>query len=105
MGETYMRIAVDFDDTLFDKAKGTLIKGAAATLQFYRAQGHHITVFTNRPDYDYSTVSALLVAGGIPFDRLICGKPSYDIFIDDRARRFTTWEEDYLNNLPRGGGV
>jgi len=90
------RIAVDFDGVIFDKAKGTLMPGCVRALRKMAEGKNEITVFTNRPDYDYSTVKAILDANYIPYDRIICGKPSYDLFIDDRVARFEGWDKDYL---------
>lgn len=58
-------------------------------------KGYEITIFTARQDTEYSTLKALLDYVGIKFDRLICGKPSYDLLIDDNAVRFEGWDKDY----------
>lgn len=91
-----MRISVDFDGVIFDKREGTVIDGAAAALRSMKIEGHEITVFTNRPDYDYSSVKAILDGKNIPYHRIICGKPSYDLFIDDSAVKFTGWGKEYV---------
>lgn len=91
-----MRIAVDFDQTIFDKRKGRPIEGAAQRLSEYMDAGHEVTIFTTRPDYDYSSVVCILDAHCIPYDRVICGKPGYDLLIDDKAERFVGWQHDYL---------
>lgn len=92
-----MRICIDFDGVVFDKAKGILIEGAKGALSEYYKEGHEVTVFTNRPDYEYTSVKSILDSNHVPYDRLICGKPSYDVFIDDRNERFTGWDKKYIN--------
>lgn len=91
-----MRVAIDFDGVIFDKSKGCDIPGAVRAIRTIYDQGHEVTVFTNRPDYDYSSVKGLLESYGVPYHRLICGKPSYDVFIDDRSMRFEGWDKEYL---------
>lgn len=56
------------------------------------SEDNEITIFTNRPDYQYPDVEAMLLAWEINYDRIICGKPSYDLFIDDKAQKFESWE-------------
>jgi hypothetical protein len=90
-----MRIAIDFDETVFDRRLAQVIPGAVFRINEWSKQGHEITIFTNRPDYEYSTVQAILDAALIDYDRLICGKPSYDVFIDDKARQFKGWDQEY----------
>lgn len=90
-----MRIAVDFDGTIFDKQHGCIFLGVQPTINNWVNKGHEVTVFTNRPDYEYSTVLSILRDNNIFFNRLICGKPSYDLFIDDKAKKFEGWDHDY----------
>jgi len=87
------RIAVDFDGVIFDKKTGKIIDGCVEKMNEWFSDGHEVTIFTNRPDYDYSTVKGLLDAHDIHYDRIICGKPSYDLFIDDHATKFNNWDE------------
>ena len=89
-----MRVAIDFDGVIFNKTTSRIIDGCVKKIRDLH-DDHEITIFTNRPDYDYSTVKQILDSNFIPFDRLICGKPSYDLFIDDRAAKFIGWEHEY----------
>ena len=85
-----MRICIDFDDTIFDKKARDPMEGAVNAInKLY--ENNEITIFTNRPDYQYPDVEALLKAWGIKYHRIICGKPSYDLFIDDKAEKFIKW--------------
>lgn len=85
-----MRIAIDFDDTIFDKKERAPMKGAVKYINELYKQ-NEITIYTNRPDYQYPDVEAMLKAWGIKYHRIICGKPSYDLLIDDRAKEFKGW--------------
>jgi hypothetical protein len=67
--------------------------GAIDSINQMSDDGHEVTIFTNRPDYMYPDVEAMLKAWGIKYHRIICGKPSYDIFIDDKALKFTGWNQ------------
>jgi len=89
-----MRVAIDFDMVIFDKQKGILHKEAITFINACKEQGDEITIFTSRSDDQYSTVKALL--SECNYDRLICGKPQYDIFIDDKAVKFNGWDKEYL---------
>ena len=87
-----MRIAIDFDDTIFNKKTRAPMENAVDAINKL-ARDNEITIFTNRPDYQYPDVEAMMIAWGIRYDRIICGKPSYDLFIDDKAERFIGWDK------------
>jgi len=91
-----MRVAIDFDDTLMDKASGEMIEGADTALHGLKHQGHEILIFTTRPDYDRGMIKGWLEAHDVPFDSIQCGKPSYHVLIDDRAKEFIGWGGEYL---------
>ncbi len=89
-----MRIAIDFDEVILDK-NGKILDGAIITINHWHAHGHQITIFTTKPDWERPTIIAVLGLAKIPFDRVICGKPSYDLFIDDKAVKFEGWNKNY----------
>jgi len=86
-----MRICIDFDDTIFAR-NGKIIFGAKEIINKWYEK-NQITIFTNRPDYHYHTVKGILDLAKIKYHRIICGKPSYDLFIDDKAIGFNGWKE------------
>lgn len=90
-----MKIAIDFDDTLFNTKTSTVNEDAVAQIADWKSRGHSITIFTARPDWDYPSVKAILEMALVDYDRIVCGKPAYDLLIDDRAERFKGWGEDY----------
>jgi len=100
-----MRIAIDFDMTIFDKKTGKIMQDAKEVINGWKEDDNEITIFSSRPDYENSTIRGILKASGIKFDRIICGKPSYDILFDDNAERFTSWgdAEQFLKD--RIGGI
>jgi hypothetical protein len=91
-----MRIAIDFDDTIKNTDTGKPMRAAVATLQGFKDKGHEILIFTAENDYKRNSIKKFLDNHEIPYDDLQCGKPYYDIFIDDHSSKFEGWEKDYL---------
>lgn len=91
-----MRIAVDFDQTLWDRHRGGIIEGAADAMRRLKDDGHELIIWTARPDYTTFEIGKLLEAEGVPFDFILGGKLHYDVLIDDKARQFDGWEKGYL---------
>jgi len=107
-----MRICIDLDgviagfkkegETYFDVAP---IEGAIEKLNKLRENGHYIIIFTARHmktcNGDIGKVTAKvgkttldwLAKHEVPFDEIYFGKPWADVYIDDNAVRFTTWNE------------
>lgn len=61
-------------------------------------QGHTITIFTSRGsssgiDYRELTEKQLL-DWGVKFDELLLGKPSYDVYVDDKAINSKLWRQE-----------
>ena len=92
-----MRIAIDFDQTIFNRRTGEM--DGKDKINNWHDEGYEITIFTSRPDTEFSTIEAQLNKEGICFDRIICGKPMYDLLIDDKASRFEGWQKDYDEEL------
>lgn len=92
-----MKIAIDFDDVIMDYKTSEVMPGAVDAIWGYRHADHEITIFTGRRDAKWNEIKEFMHLHNIPYDRIICGKPIFDIFIDDKARRFEGWGKDYLN--------
>ena len=88
------RICIDFDQTIFDRRTGEM--SGAGIINEWFLDGNEITIFTSRADTDYSTIKKLLDDAKIKYTRIICGKPMYDILIDDKAVKFEGWGKKYL---------
>jgi hypothetical protein len=87
-------LGVDFDGTICyssghpDYIPGEPIPGAVETLKDLDRQGYKITIFTARHWADYHNIERYLENWGIPFRRIICGKPLLSKMIDDRNVEF-----------------
>ena len=94
-------IAVDFDGVIHDfknpvpgRRMGPPIQGAQDALNRLRAQGYEIVVFTVWGDEKgQKTISDFMNYYDLPFDRITNIKPNADAYIDDKAVRFTSWED------------
>ena len=89
----YLPILVDFDGTLAEALwtpeNPTTRIGAPIRLNILKVREAHragweIVIFTARPLRDHNLLDAWLHAHGVPFDRIICGKPLGAAYIDDR---------------------
>jgi len=89
-----MRIAIDFDMTVFNKKTGKVDQKLAKKINELFEAGHEITIYTTRADDNYSTVKAILELGKVKYTRILCGKAQYDILLDDRAKTF----EEFLKS-------
>ena len=98
---------IDFDGPLADYSQGFLgvdkfgppVDGAAEGMHELKDAGWKLIIHTTRPDTP--VLRAYLADNGIPFDEINTnseqpeganpGKPIADIYLDDRAVRFTSW--------------
>lgn len=97
------RVAVDFDGVLVEdspnvhadweaKRARPVIPGAAAGTRWLRRHGWRVWVWTSRPDTHREWVEAQLTAAGVSYDHLLFdSKPTADLYIDDKALRFSGW--------------
>jgi phosphoglycolate phosphatase-like HAD superfamily hydrolase len=92
-------IMVDLDGTIcteertFERPLATLIPGAREALERLRAAGHTIIVYTGRGWPEYRVTKQWIDDHRIPYDGIHMGKPIADVWIDDRALRFTNWAD------------
>lgn len=93
-----MKIAIDYDDTLWDKM-GYFKDGARDALWRMHEAGHEITIYTSRHDGKWNQIAFDLKAADIPYDRIVGGKIFCNRYIGDEARQFTTWNVDYTKPL------
>jgi len=83
-----MRIAIDFDMTVFNKKTGQIDNKLAQKINQLFDSSHEITIYTTRADDNYSTVKAILDLAKVKYTRIVCGKVQYDVLLDDRAKSF-----------------
>jgi capsule biosynthesis phosphatase len=107
-----VKIVIDLDGTICPikgptESYGDLLPlpGAAERIRQLRASGHYIIIQTARNMATRgSNVGAVmkhvgkvtldwLERHGIEYDELYFGKPNADVYVDDRALRFTSWAE------------
>ena len=118
-----MRIVIDLDGTICTlKEKGEtyadvkLKAGAAEFISKLRADGHYVIIQTAR---NMATCEANLGKvmknvgkvtlewlddNKVEYDEIYFGKPNADVYIDDRAHRFESWEElnsTFLQSIAR----
>ena len=92
-------IMVDLDGVIcteertFERPLAEPIDGARDALRQLRAAGHTVIVYTARNWPEYRVTKKWLDDNGLEYDGLHMGKPVGDVWIDDRAIRFTNWNE------------
>lgn len=107
-----MRICIDLDGVLCELrqpgqnyADVKPLPGAVEKLRTLRRAGHEIVIATARHmkscDHNVGKVVARqgliilewLAHYGFEYDEIWFGKPHCDIYVDDNAYRFTTWDQ------------
>lgn len=107
-----MRIAVDLDGTICPIKQPNMsysdlqpFPGAREKIHELRAQGHYIIIQTarNMATCESNLGKVMKNIGkvtldwlekwGIEFDEIYFGKPNAEVYIDDRAYRYITWQE------------
>jgi flagellar hook protein FlgE len=87
------KIEVNLEDNagLYDR-KGEEDKSTIEKINEMKDNGHQIIFFTARGWNEYNSTKYWLDKHGFKYDLLICGKPIYDIIIDDRSA-LPKWNE------------
>ncbi len=107
-----MRICIDLDGVIcqLKKTEETYndlfpVDGAIEKIKSLKKEGHYIIIYTARRMKTHSANTAKVIADigkttldwlakyEIPYDEIMFGKPWADIYIDDNAFRFTSWDE------------
>lgn len=92
-------IMVDLDgvicteEAFFDRPLAEPIEGARQALHQLRAAGHTVVIYTARAWGEYRVARRWLEEHGFEYDGLHMGKPVANVWIDDRAIRFTNWQD------------
>ncbi|MFL6229365.1 MAG: capsular biosynthesis protein [Pyrinomonadaceae bacterium] len=116
-----MRICFDLDGVICELrregqsyAELEPVAGAVAKLCALRRAGHTIIIHTGRHMKTCGGNAGLVLARqglvtlqwldrhGVPFDEIYFGKPWADVYVDDNALRFNSWDEIEADgsNLP-----
>jgi len=97
-----LTVCVDIDGTLltyedYEKNKwGQPIPHAMYVLNEWIENDVHVVLFTARGEDEKSALEKHLKDYKVPYDTLIMGKPHADFYVDDRAIKFTRWDEVLL---------
>jgi capsule biosynthesis phosphatase len=106
-----MKICLDIDGVIArlrepgeTYATITPVEGAVEKIQALKAAGHYLILMTARHMKTCGSNTGLVVARqgktlldwleryAIPYDEIWFGKPHADIYIDDNAMRFESWD-------------
>ena len=118
-----MRIVIDLDGTICEIKKDGQsyadvlpLPGAVRAIAQLRSDGHYVIIATarNMQTCDSNVGKVMRNVGkitldwlakhGIEYDEIYFGKPNADVYIDDRAVRFLTWQnidEEMLTKAAR----
>lgn len=97
-----LRLAVDFDNTLMDTKNvlkgykmGQAMPGATEAMNKLKAGGAIIVIHSIWADTEakQKAMSDWLHYFNIPYDFITNIKPDCDIFLDDKAIRFSNWNQ------------
>ena len=92
-------IMVDLDGVICteeqfnERSLATPLDGAREALRKLRAAGYVVVVYTARSWGEFRMTKRWLDDNGFEYDGLHMGKPVADLWIDDRALRFTNWND------------
>ena len=92
-----MTVVLDLDGVIcteektFERSLARPKIGVQQRVRAWRAAGHTVVIYTARSWSEYRMTKHWLKTWGIEHDELLMGKPVYDVWIDDRAIRFTDW--------------
>jgi len=93
-----MKIAIDFDGVICErtgiptkKGLGKPMKGALDAIKLFKKLGHKVWVFTSNPEPQM--VRMWLDKHNFPKIDVRNTKDPAHIYIDDRAVRFTNWQD------------
>jgi uncharacterized HAD superfamily protein len=94
-----MKLIIDIDGTIcteekqFSRALAKPLEGAIDAIKKLKSEGHTVILYSARTWAEYEMTVDWLNNYQIPYDQLILGKPQGDVWIDDRAHRFSTWSK------------
>ena len=94
-----MNIIIDLDGTIcteekqFSRSLAKLLPGAKKALENFKIAGHKIIIYSARTWSEYEMTESWLKNNQVPYDQIILGKPQGEFWIDDRAIKFSNWEE------------
>ncbi len=119
-----MRICIDLDGVICQLREENQsyqdlepVEGAVEAVRKLKEQGHYIIIYTARRMRTHNGNVGRIVADvgkitldwldkyRIPYDEIVFGKPWADVYIDDNALRFQSWDELLQQPLPQSKEV
>lgn len=104
-----MQIIIDLDGTIcteektYSRSLAKPIEGAIDNINKLYEAGHTIIIYSSRSWMEFEMTTHWLNTHGVKYHQLVLGKPIGDVWIDDRAIRFDTWENviEKIKNLKK----
>jgi hypothetical protein len=97
-----MKIAIDFDNVIYDhdgiwrggELTRGLVAGADEAMQRIALAGHKIIIYSTRNwnPKQRKLMSEYMTTNAIPFDEISTKKPTADVYLDDKAMKFESWD-------------
>jgi len=93
-----MQLIIDLDGTIcteektFERALAKPKNGAIEAVNQLFDDGHIVIIYTARSWSEYRLTEDWLKQHGLRYSQLVMGKPIGDLWIDDRAIEFKSWE-------------
>lgn len=98
-----MKIAIDFDNVIYDhdgiwrggELTRGIIAGADKAMRQLQYAGHDLIIFSTRNwnAKHRERIKEFMKSNEIPFSDISSKKPNADLYIDDKALRFTSWAD------------
>lgn len=98
-------VGVDLDKTMCtgvwpEPGIGPIIEGTKKALDALTAKGWKIIIYTSRPWAEYEAIENWCKDNEIPIRAIICGKPLFKYFIDDRNIEFDGDWDKVVGKIP-----
>jgi len=84
---------ISTEERVFDRPLAKEISGARQALLELKDAGHTVVIYTARGWAEYNVTKHWLDQHEIPYDAIHMGKPSANVWIDDRAIHFKDWKQ------------
>lgn len=94
-----MQMIIDMDGTIcteektYSRSLAKIKPGAKEYINKQYDDGHTIIIYSARSWQEFEMTTEWLKVNDVFYHQLILGKPIGDVWIDDRAVRFNSWQE------------
>lgn len=99
---SHLTVALDYDGTLVDKTQHWL-PGAEQALRAILTRGHRVIIHSSRANSETGVKQIEARLGPLAQRVMIKPKPEADVYLDNKAVRFTNWSDalTHLRHLAR----